>query len=223
MKLLNQWFHKPLGRAAAESIRKQFDAFGISVNGECLQIGTDMPILSLNQKVQVLMPEIGLGGDIISKFDALPFLNESFPMVFMPFTLEGLKNISAVLNEAERVLTADGYLVIAGMNPWSLWGATRILNERAIWSDKIHWRSSLRMYSVLSFRGFQVHWIKSFFYRPPLSSKNGLTRLRYLEPVGNMLWPYPGALYLLAAQKRTVEYLPTNTLWKKSEYVFGKV
>jgi SAM-dependent methyltransferase len=216
MTSLNRWFYKPLGRAVAESIAKQSDISGFSCSNSCLQIGVEVPIL--RKKMMVLMPESG--GDVVSSLDALPFQNESFSMVFLPFTFEKLANIAGLLDEIDRILTFDGYLFIVGMNPWSLWGLSRLLSKKMVWSGDIYWRSSLRLYSQLLMRGFRIHWIKSFFFRPPLVSKESLRKLRFLEPIGNIVWPYPGALYFLVAQKRTVQFLTVDQ--KIGGYTFEK-
>jgi hypothetical protein len=44
----------------------------------------------------------------------------------LPHTLELVEDPYAVLREAERVLCAEGCLMICGFNPWSGWGARRL-------------------------------------------------------------------------------------------------
>lgn len=224
--ILNEWFQKPLGRAVSESIQKQFEVSETSVYGECLQIGVNEIILQDKRKnylkeTHILMPKKGLGGDVVGNLDELPFDNQSFSMVFLPFTLEDMADISGLLDEIKRVLTANGYLLIVGINPWSLWGLADVLKISTNIPCK-HRRSSLGIYSAVSSRGFKVHWIKSFFYRPPFSSAKLLKKSRFLEPVGQMFWPYPGGLYLLLAQKWTPQFLSVEPLWKAGGYIFGK-
>lgn len=225
--ILDKWFQSPMGQSVVDSVQKQFEVSGMNIWGDCLQVGTSAEILPKKRnhhlkKIRTIAPELMLPVDIHALVDELPFVNQSFPMVFLPFTLEFLNDTTKILDEVARVLTPDGYLLILGVNPWSLWGGTHLLNPKAIWSSKWYSRSSLRIYSQLSSRNFQSHWIKSFFYRPPFSSAKLLKKSRFLEPVGQMFWPYPGGLYLLLAQKLTPELLPVEPLWRAGGYVFGR-
>lgn len=225
MNNLNEWFKYPLGGAVAESIRKQFESadepFYSLFYHHCLQIGTSERILN-NPRVYMLNSAWCGDAHVIAQTDTLPFANECFSMVFLPFTLENISDTGLILSEVSRVLRPDGSVLIASINPWSLWGVARACHAQALWSTDIHLRSSLHIYSLLSSGGFQVHWIKSFFYRPPLSSRVGLKKTRFLEPVGQMFWPYPGGVYLLLAKKVTPSLLSVKPLWQGGGYVFGK-
>lgn len=226
MKVLNQWFHRPLGQMVINGIQEQFDIADMRFYGECLQIGTSAKIIPKKTSVyspHMLTPEIDCyDTDVVADLNALPFLDKSVAAVFLPFTLEYLKDITNMLDEIERILTADGHLFIVGINPWSLWGIAQMFHNKALFSKKCYLRSSLGIYSLLTSRGFYVHGIKSFFYRPPFSSGETLDTIKFLEPVGQMLWPYPGGLYLLFAQKWTPQFLSVAPLWKAGGYVFGK-
>jgi SAM-dependent methyltransferase len=47
----------------------------------------------------------------------------------LPHTLELVEDPYAVLREAERVLCAEGCLLICGFNPWSGWGIRRLFGR----------------------------------------------------------------------------------------------
>jgi len=53
---------------------------------------------------------------------SLPFASDSIDAVLLPHTLELVEDPYAVLREAERVLCAEGCLMICGFNPLSGWG-----------------------------------------------------------------------------------------------------
>ncbi len=55
----------------------------------------------------------------------MPFASDSIDAIFLPHTLELVEDPYAVLREAERVLCAEGCLMICGFNPFSGWGARR--------------------------------------------------------------------------------------------------
>jgi SAM-dependent methyltransferase len=224
MKNLNEWFKKPLGHAVIEAIQKQWEAFeqlGLSTYGECLQFGTNVPILPI-KKITVATPKLYSGTQVVTSTEDLPFADESFSIIFLPFTLEYSQNIYSLLDEVKRVLTPDGIVCIVGINPFSLWGCTRLFHSQVMKLFNTHGYSSLGVYASLKSRNFTIYGIKSFFYRPPISSSAGLKKTRFLEPVGQMFWPYPGGLYFLLAQKITPQWLSVAPLWQSGGYVFGK-
>ena len=54
--------------------------------------------------------------------DALPIKSESVDVVVLSHTLEHASHPHEVLREAHRILIPEGYVVITGFNPTSLWG-----------------------------------------------------------------------------------------------------
>ena len=60
---------------------------------------------------------------------ALPFASDSIDAILLPHTLELVEDPYAVLREAERVLCAEGCLLICGFNPWSGWGMRRLFAQ----------------------------------------------------------------------------------------------
>ena len=216
MKELHEWFQHPLGQAVIEEIQKQWESFEFSTSlnyGLSLQIGTSIPILPL-KNLSVLTMNFLPGTEVIASMEELPFDCGSFSTVFLPFTLEYSGNISALLDEVNRILTPDGVVCIVGINPFSLWGMARIFHTKSTLPFRTNRYSSLRVYALLASRQFTTHNIKSFFYRPPCLSLTPLKKIRFLEPVGQMFWPYPGGLYFFLAQKVTPQFLPTEPLWQ---------
>ena len=62
---------------------------------------------------------------LCAPLDSLPFRSDSIDAIFLPHTLELVEDPYAVLREAERVLCAEGCLMICGFNPLSGWGVRR--------------------------------------------------------------------------------------------------
>jgi SAM-dependent methyltransferase len=149
-------------------------------------------------------------------FVQLPFEPNSIDVVLLPHTLEFMDNPRQILEEAYQVLIPEGYIVILGFQPWSLWGLTRLLKKRNAvpWSGKFY--SSLKIREWLSQFGYKVEDHKSLFFRPPLENQNWLSQLFFLEIIGQLLWPYLGGVYLIVAKKRVTSYIPIkSTLFPK--------
>ena len=127
----SDWFEGPLGQRvlreeAALATLALDDVFGF----ELLQVGAWGPARHLldgarTQHTTLLAPELSSGVTLCAPLDSLPFRSDSIDAVFLPHTLELVEEPYAVLREAERVLVAEGCLMICGFNPLSGWGVRR--------------------------------------------------------------------------------------------------
>ena len=125
------WFAGPLGtrvlrEEAALAPLALDDVFGF----ELLQVGAWGPARHLldgarTQHTTLVAPEMGPGVTLCAPLDSLPFRSDSIDAIFLPHTLELVEDPYAVLREAERVLCAEGCLMICGFNPFSGWGIRR--------------------------------------------------------------------------------------------------
>jgi SAM-dependent methyltransferase len=126
------WFDGPLG---ARVLREESslarvvldDVFGF----ELLQVGAWGPAQHLlgsarTQHTTLLAPRMGAGVTLCGTLESLPFASDSIDAILLPHTLELVEDPHAVLREAERVLCAEGCLLICGFNPFSGWGARQL-------------------------------------------------------------------------------------------------
>ncbi|MGD0493684.1 MAG: methyltransferase domain-containing protein [Steroidobacteraceae bacterium] len=129
------WFDGPLGGRVLreEGALAQLaldDVFGF----ELLQVGGWGPGRHLldgarTQHTTLLAPEPAPGVSLCAPLTALPFASDSIDAILLPHTLELVEDPYAVLREAERVLCAEGCLLICGFNPWSGWGIRRLFGR----------------------------------------------------------------------------------------------
>jgi SAM-dependent methyltransferase len=129
--LAADWFEGPLGarvlrEEAALATLALDDVFGF----ELLQLGAWGPARHLldgarTQHTTLLAPELSTGVTLCAPLDSLPFRSDSIDAILLPHTLELVEDPYAVLREAERVLCAEGCLMICGFNPFSGWGLRR--------------------------------------------------------------------------------------------------
>jgi SAM-dependent methyltransferase len=127
-----EWFAGPLGsrvlREEAALARVALDdVFGF----ELLQVGNWGPARHLlggarTQHTTLLAPTRGPGVTLCAPLASMPFASDSIDAILLPHTLELVEDPYAVLREAERVLVAEGCLLICGFNPFSGWGARRL-------------------------------------------------------------------------------------------------
>jgi len=129
------WFDSPVGgtvlrEEGALARHALDDVFGF----ELLQVGTWGPARHLlgaarTQHTTLLAPEPKAGVTLCAPLTSLPFASDSIDAILLPHTLELVEDPYAVLREAERVLVAEGCLLICGFNPWSGWGARRLFGH----------------------------------------------------------------------------------------------
>jgi SAM-dependent methyltransferase len=129
------WFTGPLGarvlreEAALAQVALD-DVFGF----ELLQVGiwgNSQHLLesARTQHTTLLAPAWSPGVTLRAPLASLPFSSDSIDAILLPHTLELVEDPYAVLREAERVLCADGCLLICGFNPFSGWGARRLFGR----------------------------------------------------------------------------------------------
>jgi SAM-dependent methyltransferase len=136
--------------------------------------------------------------DICAAFDELPFASESVDCIILPHVLETADDPLSILKELERILIADGHLIILGFNPYSASG---------LWRTAGAWRTmegaSPRFYSQRQLQrwllelGFEIVGTYRGFCRPPLLDMNWFKKLQWMEKLS-----FISGIYGIAIQKR---------------------
>ncbi len=178
------WFEGPLGtrvlreEAALASLALD-DVFGF----ELLQVGAWGPARHLldgarTQHTTLLAPEMTSGVTLCAPLDSLPFRSDCIDAIFLPHTLELVEDPYAVLREAERVLCAEGCLMICGFNPFSGWGVRRAfakyVGRPAFPPQTQRMLSERRLRDWVALMGFDVDSV--YGYLDLLPSKGRLPR-----------------------------------------------
>lgn len=155
---------------------------------------------------------------------ALPFPSASLDLVVLPHTLELSVDPHMALREVERVLVPEGRVVIAGLNPLSLWGLRQMrvrLCQR--WTggslylpDVGEFIGFRRMRDWLRLLSFEVESARFGCYRPAVRTAEWLERYSWVDPLGEKWWPIFGAGYFLVAVKRVHGMRLLEPAWRSS-------
>ncbi len=229
---LSVWFRSPLGKVVFSLENEQLEnilprLFGYHI----LQFGYTAELNFLNSSrisnKTVLFLEDSetnkkINMSIRTTAEDLPITMDSIDVVLLPHILEYSKDAHKLLREIERILIPEGYAVIIGINPFSLWGLWHIL---FCWWDKMPWGGRLisvsRMKDWLSLLDFEIEKVKYFFFSPPLSNIKLLKKFLPLERLGKYCYPIFGGIYIVVAKKRIAPLTPVRMKWRQKQNLLG--
>ncbi|MCW8899957.1 MAG: class I SAM-dependent methyltransferase [Gammaproteobacteria bacterium] len=164
--------------------------------------------------------DINQGVSCQTNLAQLPVKSDSIDIVILPHVLEFSAEPHQVLREVERVLIAEGHVVILGFNPWSLWNVFRIFHfwkKPALWNAQF--LTAARVTDWLALLGFDLVQRQGYFYQPPIQNENITRKLSFLDTLGQRFWPNLGAGYVLVARKRVVTLTPIRPRWRSQRQV----
>ena len=228
---LDNWFQTPLGHFVAQQQRQQIQSMLPQLtHARCLQIGQLgdeilLPPTKLCQSYQVYLNQPNQPNNqhsipVIAEAEALPFAAEQINLCLMPHVLEFSTVPQQVLREIDRVLVEDGYLLLTGFNPLSLWGIRRLFNNQMPFCGQF--LSFFRVKDWLNLLGFEVIQSRHTVFNLPLQNKKIRQTFLFLDSLGNRWQWQSGGVYILLARKRrypltpiknTINYQP---LWVQS-------
>jgi len=220
---LERWYRTPLGRelAAREAdclVELLHDTFGYYL----VQIGVAAcfpEVLAASRiRHRVLIPgeaSRGLHGlEVVANPQALPLAADAVDAILLPHTLDFAPDPRLVLREVERVLIAEGRVIILGFNALSSWGLLRLLyrsRRRVPWCGRF--LTTYRVEDWLSLLGFDVEVRQQLMFRPPVRGVHS-TRLAVFDALGRALWPALGGVYVIKAVKRVSTLTPLRPSWR---------
>jgi SAM-dependent methyltransferase len=139
---------------------------------------------------------------LYGRAEALPISTDMLDVAIISHVLEFADNPHLVLKEIERILIADGHVIIFGFNPFSIYG---IRHKLLKYSKKPPWTgnfiSLLRIKDWLALLGFEIVQQQTLFFSLPI--KYNFTSL--------------GDVYLIVAKKRQSILTPLKPSWNKPQ------
>jgi SAM-dependent methyltransferase len=216
---LNEWYQKSLGATLLKteltglaSVLPQIFGYYIMQIGGPTNNNEILSASHIHNHIIINPDTITTINDDLAvqcQLDDLPFLPESIDAVLLFHTLEFTKKPKSILKEIYTTLMPNGYAVILGFNPYSLWGVAPIWkrSKEIPWAG--NWISPGHMRQWLAKIGFDIGDYKTFYFRPPSDSTNNWF---FLEALGQIFWPYWGASYMFVAQKTVTGLTPIKPL-----------
>ncbi len=158
-------------------------------------------------------------GDLNCESTFLPFPANSIDLYLLPHTLDFSSLPQQTLREAERVLVPEGYLVLTGISPMSLWGLRRAFHKKSKINPgpNVYRTQSfdlIRIRDWLGLLGFEIVNSYRACYRLPIQNQGWSKRLR-LDTLGAKFIPLLGGVYCIVAKKRVLGMRVIKPNWNK--------
>jgi SAM-dependent methyltransferase len=226
--VLHQWQRGQLGRALiqaeAQLLATTFDdVFGL----ELLQLGTWgagrellAPSRIRRQSVIADSTEASGRGDLVARLAHLPINNASVDAVLLPHTLELTADPHAVLREADRVLVAEGQLIILGFRPASLWGLRAAASPTGFPPGLRRTLSASRVRDWLGLLSYEIVDVRRYLYRWPRDTRGSVESAIPSILYRGWFYPWPSAAYVIKARKRVYTLTPIRPRLRERRRVF---
>lgn len=157
---------------------------------------------------------------IRSRTDALAVASDSVDAVLLPHTLEYEPDPHEILREVERVLSAEGHLIIFGFRPFSSWGLRHLFARDGFPPGVERLIGEGRMRDWLKLLGFEIVDARRYLFTLPMGSA-APAQNRVFERIGERLWPLFAGGYVLKARKRVYTLTPLRPRWRLRPKVVG--
>jgi len=227
--VLHQWQLGQLGRALiqaeAQLLATTFDdVFGL----ELLQLGTWgvgrellAPSRIRRQSVIADSAETGARGDLVARLAHLPINSASVDAVLLPHTFELAADPHAVLREADRVLVAEGQLIVLGFRPASLWGLRAAASRAGFPPGLRRILPASRVRDWLALLSYEIVTVRPYLYRLPRAPRGSMESVVPSILYRGWFYPWPAAAYVIKARKRVYTLTPIRPRLRERRAVFG--
>jgi SAM-dependent methyltransferase len=214
---LAEWFATPLGRYLLGREQAYFDRTVADIFGfHAVQIGLPTcPFLAQSRIPSRWSVDLEPPAQVLADPNWLPFPENSLDLIVLPHALEFTQEPHQLLREVYRAVRPDGQLVLAGFNPFSLFGAKRYFGR----AETPPWNGSFialyRLKDWLALLGFEVTGGSLDCYVPPFAQEMWLRRCGFFEQAGDRWWPIAGGVYFLRATKRVLGMRVITPAWER--------
>lgn len=207
------WLATPLGRRCLANEQRLIRRALERVFGEqLLQIGSwGAPSTFLRyartQRRALVDWRPGQPCDFLSDPEQLAVASDSVDAVLLPHTLERTSSPHALLREVDRILRADGHLIVLSFAPGGLWGIRHLLSARGYPEGRERMIREGRLRDWLELLSFDVGAATRYCHTLPIERFKQLRVLPREEWAQRWL-PMIAGGYMLRAQKRVHPLTP---------------
>jgi len=220
----DHWLSEGLGKKLLEAERE----FLPSVLSDCY--GRHALLIGVPHQVSLLkftsIPQQVLLSPLLDKNKTIPSIESDYThlaiasasvdLVLVPHSFEFLDNPQQLITEACRIVKPEGYIIIFGFNPLSLWGIKKSSEKhnKIPWSLNFISPNTVKNWLLLS--DFQLVKQNKLLFRPPIQHHAKFyEKLKIMEWLGSKLWTPFGGVYMLMAQAKVIPLTPIKVRWQQ--------
>ena len=217
---MEAWLDSPLGQRLTaletEAVGEVLeDVFGTQL----LQIGRwgrpDTFLARARTRRSALLDVSPEAAHLCTEPEHLAVASHSIDAVLLPHTLERSADPHQVLREADRVLLADGRMIVVGFSPLAPLGVRRILGRNPYPPGCRRIVRQKRLEEWLSVLGYEVIGRHRYFHAIPFFTSRWTGHTDRLENLGGRFWPRLASAYVLHAQKRVFRVVPVGRILRR--------
>ena len=160
-------------------------------------------------------------GDIVASLAHLPIVSGSVDAVLLPHTLELAADPYAVLREADRILAAEGQLILLGFRPASLWGLAAAASRSGFPPGLRRTLSGARVRDWLRLLSYEIVSVRPYLYHLPRAPRGGPDSVLPGMLRRGWFYPWPAAAYVIKARKRVYTLTPIRPRLREWRTVIG--
>lgn len=228
LSMLHQWQGGRLGTALIQAeARLLADTFDDVFGLELVQLGTwgvGRELLAharIWRQSVVADAEAPAGGDLVASLAHLPIVSGSVDAVLLPHTLEVASDPYAVLREADRILAAEGQLIVLGFRPGSLWGLASAASRSGFPPGLRRTLSGVRVRDWLRLLSYEIVSVRPYLYRLPRAPRAGIESAIPSILRRGWFFPFPAGAYVIKARKRVYTLTPIRPRLREWRTVIG--
>lgn len=220
---MEAWYASELGEALSRSEARALRAFCDRMHGFQMVImgvvgywpGIERCPIPNRLVVRTECGPLSERGGVWGRADRLPIASDSVSAVVLNHALEVAHDPHGTLREVERILVGDGFVVVVGFNPFSLWGVRGYLTRRF---GAVPWRlpfySAGKIREWLNLLGFECLACRFVGAALPLHRVTRWPQLHGLDRGLRRLWASGRGGYVLFARKRRMPMTPMRPRWR---------
>ena len=152
--------------------------------------------------------------DLVCDPSQLAIASDSVDAVILPHTLERIPSPHALLREVDRILRADGQLIVLSFAPTGPWGLRHLLSPAGYPVGQRRMIREGRLRDWLELLSFEVGTARRYCHTLPLEQFRRVGTFPKEEWAQRWLPMLCGG-YLLHAQKRVHPLTPIRPLWRQ--------
>jgi SAM-dependent methyltransferase len=161
------------------------------------------------------------GGDLVASLAHLPIVSGSVDAVLLPHTLELASDPYAVLREADRVLAAEGQLILLGFRPGSLWGLAAAASRSGFPPGLRRTLSVSRVRDWLRLLSYEIVSVRPYLYHLPRAPRGSVDAAIPRMLRRGWFCPWPAGAYVIKARKRVYTLTPIRPRLREWRTVIG--